>query len=399
MATEPGTAGEGTAGGAGAAAGTAEGQPQPWEGARSIEEAELLTPAAAPAAEEGVLDGEEEEDLDEAAKVPAAAKPGEKPAEGKPKGEGEGEEKPPEGEEAEDEEEEEAGEEEDKAGEVEEEEPAFDPKAHGLDPQAYAGCKTLGEALALAERRRRDQELRADRQAGELGATRKRLTEIEKEATDAAAARAAAEAGGAAGPLAPAEWTEDQKRQVIEAWETNPQEVVAWIQAPFVKAIDGFKETVSSLERKIAELTGRVHSTEGAPYEVQAQQEWDAFVVKNPDAAELFRSGTLERIGKMVNADVPDDRQRWDYATVFGLAKAETERPGEFGRLVELVRMGHSLEEASEILANARRATELAKTKRENAAQEVKRKRGLAGGGGGPAPGTEPVTAIGIQNL
>ena len=377
-----------------------EGQPQPWEGARSIEEAELLTPGpAAPAAEEGVLEGDE--DLDEGGETkPAAAKPGEKPVAAKPKGEGEGEGEAPEEEPEEEPDEEPEEEPEEEGGEpAGEAEPAFDPKAHGLDPQAYAGCKTLGEALALAERRRRDQELRADRQAGELGATRKRLTEIEKEATDAAAARAAAEAGGAAGPLAPAEWTEDQKRQVIEAWETNPQEVVAWIQAPFVKAIDGFKETVSSLERKIAELTGRVHSTEGAPYEVQAQQEWDAFVVKNPDAAELFRSGTLERIGKMVNADVPDDRQRWDYATVFGLAKAETERPGEFGRLVELVRMGHSLEEASEILANARRATELAKTKRENAAQEVKRKRGLAGGGGGPAPGTEPVTAIGIQNL
>jgi len=84
---------------------------------------------------------------------------------------------------------------------------------------------------------------------------------------------------------------------------------------------------------------------------------------------------------------------------VYGLAKAETERPGEFGRLTELVRMGHSLEEASDILKNARRAKELEKTRRQNAAEKVKRKRGLAAGGGGPAPEPEPVDAIGIQNL
>jgi len=246
----------------------------------------------------------------------------------------------------------------------------------------------LGEALALAERRRRDQELRADRQAGELGTTRKRLQEIEQE--HLAAEQAAQAAGQGAG--APAEWTPEDKQRVIEEFENNPQNVVAWIQAPLMTAIQ-------KLEKQVGEMSQRLHSTEGAPYEVQAGQEWDAFLAAHPDAAELRTSGTLERIGTVLNADVPDDRQRWDYATVYGLAKAETERPGEFGRLVELVRMGHSLEEASDILENARRAKELAKTKRLSAAEQVKRKRGLAGGGGGPAPGPEPVTAIGIQNL
>ena len=368
---------------AGAGAGTAEGQPQPWDGARSIEEVELLTPAAAPAAEEGVLDEEDDEALDEGTKAPAAAKPGEKPAAAKP----EDEEKPPEGQaEAEEPEEESEEEPEEKPGA--EAEPAFDPKAHGLDPQAYAGCKTLGEALALAERRRRDQELRADRQAGELGTTRKRLQEIEQE--HLAAEQAAQAAGQGAG--APAEWTPEDKQRVIEEFENNPQNVVAWIQAPLMTAIQ-------KLEKQVGEMSQRLHSTEGAPYEVQAGQEWESFLAAHPDAAELRTSGTLERIGTVLNADVPDDRQRWDYATVYGLAKAETERPGEFGRLVELVRMGHSLEEASDILENARRAKELAKTKRLSAAEQVRRKRGLAGGGGGPAPGPEPVTAIGIQNL
>jgi len=372
---------EDKAGTAGAAAGTAEGRTQPWEGARSIEEAELLTPAAKPAKEEVVLDKDEEEGPGE------EEKPGKKPAEIKSKEEAEGKGKPPEEEpkeEGEEAEEEEVEGEEEGEGEAE---PPFDPKTYGLDPQAYGQCKSLPEALALAERRRRDQELRADRQAGELGATRKRLAEIEKKNADAEAAAAAGQRAGA-----PAEWTPEDKQRVIEEFENNPQNVVAWIQAPLVDAIQ-------KLEKQVGELSGRLHSTEGAPYEVQAAQEWDAFLAAHPDAAELRASGTLERIGAEVNADVPDDRQRWDYATVYGLAKAETERPGDFGRLVELVRMGHSLEEASEILRNARRAKEFEKTKRLTAAQEVKRKRGLAAGGGGPAPGTEPITAIGIQNL
>jgi len=379
----------------GAAAGTpgaGADQPEPWAGARSIEEADVLTPAVKKPAEESAAIEGDEEDLEETGGAPSA-KPGDKPVAEKP---AEKEEPPEEGDEDLDEDEEsDAGE-----GEGEGEgAPAFDPKAFGLD-ESYSKCKTLGEALLLAERRRRDQELRADRQAGELGTARKRLADEEKAKTDAAAVKAAAEAAKPAGAgAAPAEWTTEQRQQVIEAWETNPESVVAWIQQPFAAAIEGFKTQVAGLESKIAELTGRVHSGEGAPYEVQAGQEWDAFAAAHPDAAELRTGGTLQRIGETLNRDVPEERQRWDYDTVYGLAKAETGNPGQFQRLVGLVRMGHSLAEASEILANAGKAGELKDAKRRDAAEQARRKKGLAGGARGPTSGQEPVTAIGIQNL